>query len=211
MQQLQYEFCIEPYLYHGIKLGDTNKLIEIINSGFILPKKEIVEYKNPNPELISFNGDSWISLSQKSLIEDENGEAAFDMFIYNHPCFVIRHGIKGLNYTSYLNKDDYYNLHSYSVRNGKIKTTDVSELIKEFLEEHSETRYSSYIDEVQTNVPISMKEIIAVGVPKDATRDEDIERVRRTLEEAQMNVPILDSSRYDFADNQICMKKSKIL
>lgn len=190
------EDYIEPYLYHGIKFGGINKLIEIIESGFILPKKMIPGFKKENKTGLDLNGESWISLSQKSLFDPYYGEetCSYELRIYQKPCFVIRNFIEGIRYTNYLNIDEI------SV-----------ETIQSMIKDDSKTRYSTYVDEVQTNVPISMKEVIAIGIPEELSTEQNVERVKRTLEKAKMNVPILDSSKYNFADNEECMKKSKIL
>ena len=189
---------MEPYLYHGIRDYNLDKLINILKTGYIVKRSNLDDkYNSKNINEIDFNGENYISLSQKSLYDPYYGIprlSSFDRFIYNHLCFVIKNNFKNLVYTNFADFDMYS-----------------SNYFKEILKKDKE-RYSSFMDEVQTNVNISKEDFLAIGYPvkyfKYRTNiDNEIALIKKNLEEANLKIPIVDSSFYDFADTEEHIKK----
>ena len=56
------------YLYHGVKWWNYDLLVEIIKSGYIMPRCELKEGLVTDQNNI-FNGTKYISLCQKSLYD----------------------------------------------------------------------------------------------------------------------------------------------
>lgn len=196
---------MEPYLYHGIGDYNLDRLINILKCGYILPKKMLPDnFKVYRKKQLDLNGISWISLSQKSLYDDYLGEinpSSFDTHIYNHPCIVINPNIEGKVLTSHI-LYDYYG----------------PDYLKSLLNDESNDRYSTYMDEVQTNIPIPINKFLAVGYPIDYFKNNksskeiksDIEIIKKLIKSAKLDIPIVDSSNYEFADNKEKIKKYTI-
>lgn len=186
---------MEPYLYHGIKFRNLEVLLEILSTGFILPK---AMQKNPNDDGHNiFNGDKFISLSQKTLIDDGlrfRARCSFDDAIYRNINIVIS------NFWDIIYPDlvewDFIS----PERARAIRLSD------------SRQRFSDCIDEVQTDKPIPKSNFIAIGYPTDLRsdpkeRDADIKRIYEALKRAQLSIPVVDSCHYDFADTEEHIKK----
>ena len=193
---------MEAFLYHGIRDYNLDKLINILQSGFILKRSELTEeYNKKDENEIDFNGENWISLTQKSLFDpyyDSPRVSSFDRFIYNHICLVLQNHYKDLAFTNFVDFDMYGSSYFRNITKGD-----------------SKERYSCFVDEVQTNKNIPVSDVIAIGYPKnylDGKKDvdSDIERIKNTLNEIKLSIPIVDSSNYDFADNHENIKKYTI-
>lgn len=186
---------MEPYLYHGIRDHRFDRLINILKTGYIFPKNMLSDkYKIDRSISLDLNGNCWISLGQKSLIDDYYRETcpnSFDDFIYNHLCIVVNPNIEGIRYTNHI----WYDSMSHD---------DIIELISD----ESIIRYSTLMDEVQTNKPISTRDFIAIGYPQNrSNRKKELEELKETLLKQQLPIPVVDSSRYDFADDVSKIKK----
>lgn len=193
---------MEPYLYHGIKWNNYDLMIKILKNGYILPR--CMQNEEIKDDFNLFNGTKYISLSQKTLIEDDREiyRVAYDNFIYNKPMFVL----------DYKNIDIIY---------PNIFTTFDKDMmsVKEWqnmLHNDDEQRYSDYCDEVQTKDKISLKKsLLALGLPmkhlEDNYTNEDIKKflnnLKRVLEDNKINVPVINSSIYDCADDMEHIKK----
>lgn len=195
---------MEPYLYHGIRDYNIDRLINILKEGYILPKKMLSEnFKVERKNQIDFVGQNWISLAQKSLYDEYYAEVSpsiFDTHVHNHPCIVIDPSIEGIKYPTFLCYDEYG-----------------PDYIKSLINDESNTRYSIYTDELQTNIPVPTSKFLAIGYPKEhyietkkENYQEELGRLRNALLESNLNIPIIDSSYYDFADNKEKIKKHKI-
>lgn len=189
---------MEPYLYHGIRDFNLDKIINILKTGYIVKRKDLEnKYISKDKNESDFNGENWISLSQKSLYDSYYGSprlSSFDRFVYNHLCIVIKNNYKNLVYTNFVDFDMYS-----------------SSYFKKIQEEGNE-RYSTFMDEVQTKENIPISEFIAIGYPtkyfkyrKDVSSD--IELIKNTLNEKKLLIPVIDSSFYDFADTEEKIKK----
>jgi hypothetical protein len=198
---------MQPYLYHGIRDYDLNRLINILKTGYILPRKMLPDrFKVERKPQFDFNCQSWISLSQKSLYDDYYGDSnpsAFDNFIYNHLCAVIDNDIEGLNIANHIFYD-YYG----------------PDALNNLVSDNSNDRYSTYMDEVQTNIPIPIDKFIAIGYPfnyfvNNNRSKEDLRKelglIKSLLNCKSFEIPIIDSSFYDFADTKEDIEKHKIL
>ena len=195
---------MEPFLYHGIRDYNINRLINILKEGYILPKRMLKdEFKIERKNQIDFTGQNWISLSQKSLYDEyyaEDSPSMFDVHVYNHPCVVIDPSIEGLKYPTFLLYDEYN-----------------PDYIKSLIDDNSNERYSVYSDELQTNIPIPTSKFLAIGYPKEHYIEEkkenykkELEDLKDTLLELNLNIPVVDSSYYDFADTKEKIKEYKI-
>ena len=197
---------MEPYLYHGIRDYNLDRLINILKVGFILPKKMLAnKYKVNRENQLDLNGQSWISLCQKSIYDDSLGDispSSFDEHILNHISVVIEESIDNKTYPSHIIYD-YYG----------------PEYIRNLIDDNSDNRYSTYSDEIQTNKPISIKKFIAIGYPKlfllsknkkETEVKSNIRLIKDTLDEKKLYIPVIDSSYYDFADDQEKIKKYTI-
>ena len=189
---------MEPYLYHGIRDYNLDKLINILKTGYIVKRSNLEDkYKSKDIDEIDFNGENYISLSQKSLYDPYRGISrfsSFDRFIYNHLCFVIKNHFKNLIFTNFVDFDMYS-----------------SNYFKNILKEDKE-RYSTFMDEVQTNVDIPVSDFLAVGYPVKYLKyrtdtNSEIELIKNTLNEVKLEIPVVDSSFYDFADTEEKIKK----
>ncbi len=198
---------MEPYLYHGIRDYNLDRLINILKTGYILPKKMLPdEFKVVRNQQFDFNCQSWVSLSQKSLYDDyyeDCNPSSFERFVYNHLCAVIDNNIDGINLVNHIFYDYY----------GPTGLVNI-------VSDESEERYSTYMDEVQTRIPVPTDKFLAIGYPlKHYQRNnKDLDEIRKellllrsTLDNKNLKIPIVDSSNYDFADTREDIKKNKIL
>lgn len=195
---------MEPYYFHRFRNYNLERLIQVLESGFILPRSMM---KNPPTDQNNiFNGTNWISLAQKTLMDDQQCNyfrSSYNELIPGNICVVISPSIDGIVFPDYF---DYENVF------------DDKEREKVFFNDGKE-RFSYYLDEVQTDVPIPTSKFIAIGYPvshfkitkSDKEIAEDIENIKSTMERNKINIPILDSTSYSFADDERHMKTSKIL
>ncbi|MBR1385401.1 MAG: hypothetical protein IJ568_01080 [Bacilli bacterium] len=185
---------MEPFLYHGIRDYNIDKLINILKVGYVLPNKMLEkEFRNNNKEELSTSGNSWICVTQKSLYDDYYGEncpSTFDLYIYNHPCIVIDNNIKGIKYPTQIVIDFY----------GR-------EYLEKLIKDDSEERYSPFMDELQTNIPIPKDKFLAIGYPTKYYNGKYLSEIEKTLKNANLDIPIVDSSIYEFADSYDNIKK----
>jgi len=190
---------IEPYLFHSVKWHNFDLLIKIIESGYILPRNMLKEGTVTDKNNI-FNGTKYISLSQKSLVD--RGINYYDRFVVDSPCFVLKSDNLDLIYPLYADKD-YMSQDEWN----------------SIIFQDSDKRYSYYEDELQTKNPISLQNnLIAVGMPVDylnnnregACYDKEVKKVKNALKVMNLNVPIINSSKYDFADNMENIKRNTL-
>lgn len=197
---------MEPYLYHGIRDYNLDRLINILKCGFILPKKMLGEqYKIERKDQLDLTGDSWISFCQKSIYDENFAEispSSFDRHVFNHMCAVVDFPIDNLEYTIHRIYDHYG-----------------PEFFKRVVQDNNRTRYSVYSDEVQTDKPVPTSKFLAIGYPRefflsqDKTEEQvqkELKLIRDCLDEQQLPIPIIDSSHYDFADTMAHIKKYTI-
>lgn len=196
---------MENYLYHGIKWYDYKILVKILESGYIMPRcmlKEGLIVDNNN----IFNGNKYISLCQKSLWSEEDQweyKRSFDDYIFNRPTLVLKKENIDIAYPNLISKLE--------------NDTMSPEKWKRITFNDDEERYSYYCDELQTKEKIALKDnLIAIALPgnhlkRQLSTDEArqiLKSVKETLIKSELDVPILDSSIYDFADNEECIKKN---
>lgn len=193
---------MEPYFFHGFRDYNIETVYKVLKSGFILPRKMVEDAKTDCNNI--FNGNAWISLSQKSLIDEHvlrRFRVSYGEWIPDHLCAVISPNIEGIVYTDYVEKDEFY---------GPIR--------KRVVYDENPRRFSYYLDEIQTNVPISVKDFLAIGYPisyfsttkSKEEMDKEIEELYRRLDSMELDIPVIDSSSYNFADNKEQIAKSKI-
>lgn len=195
---------MEPYLFHGFRDYNVETVYKVLESGFILPRKMITNGAKTDCNNI-FNGNAWISLSQKSLVEEHALRRGFrecySEWITDHLCVVIKNGIEGIMYTDYVDRDECY-----------------SSWRKKNVYDENPRRFSYYLDEVQTNVPVPTSSFLAIGYPIyhfSAVKslediEKDIEGIYLLLESKGLDIPVLNSSLENFADTKEDMIKSKI-
>lgn len=194
---------MEPYLFHGFRDFNVDVVCRVLENGFILPRKMINDAKTDCNNI--FNGNAWISLCQKSLMDTSmyyRFRDSYSEWILDRLCIVIDNNIDGLRFTNYIDPDECY----ASVR-------------KRLVYDENPERYSYYMDEVQTNIPIPSDKFLAIGYPVDYFRSvksfeemrEDISKIYKILEEKGLNIPVINSSEYSFADNSECIRLSKIM
>ena len=102
-----------------------------------------------------------------------------------------------ITYTDFIPYDELYN-----------------EISRKIISDDNPSRYSDCIDEVQTRHAIPTDKFVAIGYPF-ASKDEksakkEVGMIRDKLDSKGLSIPILNSSKYDFADDEDCMKLSKI-
>ena len=194
---------MEPYLYHGIKWNNVDLLKDILNSGYILSRRKL------NNKIVDknniFNGDRYISLCQKTLIDNYmrcDYRIAYDDYIVNKPCIVLKNNNIKLIYPNLITMLD--------------KDCMSSEEWHNIIFKNDENRYSYYMDELQVEDEVDLKEnMIAVGLPisyidfnyKENEKKELLDSIYNILEKKYPNIDIIDSSRYSFADNEEEIKK----
>lgn len=191
---------MEAYYFHGFRKFNMKALENVMRTGFILPRDKTQIYTDGNN---LYNGDFWISLCQKTLIDDYyyyfgSPIVSYDAFIYKNICVVIDpEKVEGARLVSVINSD----YHS-------------SKEIAWLARKDNYNRISCYEDEIQTNVPVPTSSFLAVGYPLINSKSEDEKNVKyiySLLDKYNLNIPVLDSSIYSFADDTDEMKKSKIL
>ena len=191
---------MNKYLYHGIKWGNYDLLIKILESGFILPRCMIEDIDKDDHNNI-FNGTKYISLTDKVLLDGER--SSYEEVIVDSPCFVLRRDNISLIQPKYVDWDE----------------VSIDEKRK-ILYSDSDERYSYYGDEVQTKEQRSLKSnLVAIGLPMydlDFTHDKNAKLrlfgdIKKALSGMDIDVPILNSSLYSFADDDENIEKSKII
>ena len=199
---------MEPFLYHGLKWNNYNLLFKILKSGYILPRCKIEEGLVTDKNNI-FNGTKYISLCQKSLFDShmiDIYKSSFDDFIFNKPTLVLKNNNINLIYPENITlfDKDFMSPQEW----GKIIYND---------DEH---RFSYYLDELQTSDEISLEDnLIAIGIPlkkisKDYSNEEQKDillRIKSIILEKYNDIPIINSSVYDFADSEELIEKNRII
>ena len=190
---------MEAYLYHGIKWDNYNLLFKILQSGYILPRCDL-EKNLVTDENNIFNGTKFISLCQKNLGPDNEYffKSSFNDYIFCKPNLVLNNSKLRLIYPYVKTRFEIDNI-----------PPDEWETIVH--NDDDDRRISCYIDEVQTKDRIDLKEnLIAIGIPmfqlgRHFDREEIkkfLNKVKETLIESDLDVPIVNSSIYNFADNK---------
>ena len=163
-------------------------------------------YKVVRENQLDLTGDSWIAFSLKVLNDDDYAylyedtyKSAFNAHVKNHISLVLdskKAGMGNFQYAQCLP----YDIYGPGEFRAKVK-------------DDSDERYSPYLDEMQTNKPVSIDSLVAIGYPK-AFLDEkewdtvgDLAVIREALYRNMVNVPIVDSSYDEFADNYDCIKR----
>ncbi len=191
---------MQPYYYHSIRNLNMERLIQILDSGYILPRA-MMENK-PSDKNNIFNGNNWISLTQKTLMDDDmlyEYRSSYDELIPGSICFVIEPNIEGIKFPNYIDPEFGYYYEG-----------------KDILFSDGDERFSYYLDEVQTNKPIPTSKMLAVGYPLNRRLNEcgikqvksEIAFIKSTLERNNLSIPIIDSSEYDFADTEEKIQES---
>jgi hypothetical protein len=186
---------MEPFLYHGIKRYNLELLEKILKSGYLKPRCELEEGLVTDQNNI-FNGTEYISLCQKSLFDgyaDDHVRVSYDEFVSGQMCLVFKPGNIKLIFPNMIDLD-FLSPQEWA----EIKFKD------------GETRYTYFEDEVQTKEKISLKDnLIAIGLPMEYLRysysedeiQEILDRLHSEMQENGFDVPILDSTKYSFADD----------
>lgn len=195
---------MEPFLFHGFKNDNIDALLNVLECGYILSRKNLTSngyvYKNDCNNI--FNGNDWISLSQKSLIDNRLSHiyrSSYDEFIFNKICLVIDPMGLDLKYTNTIDWDNCY-----------------PDVLRELVNDDNTIRYSYYMDEVQVKHSLSKTKFLAIGYPIKSVRNtnkviEDLNRIRESLLRVELNIPIVNSDIYTFADNRNEIAKTKLL
>lgn len=193
---------MEPYYFHRFRNFNLDALYSVVENGFILPRKMIKDAPSDTKNI--FNGNSWISLSQKSLMDDLMNRrflSSYNELIVGSLCAVIDKDIPGVVDTNYV----IYDFLSPSLKD-KIRNSEAL------------PRFSEFLDEVQTDVAIPIEKFLAIGYPlshfRKSLSDEDVIRDIEKIEDAFLkkgiSIPILDSGIYDFADDEEHIALSQI-
>ncbi len=195
---------MENFIYHGIKNYNINLLEKILKSGYIKPRCELEELITDHNNI--FNGTDYISLSQKSRYTGYSPEGhvrvSYEEFIFNQVCLVLKPNninliIPTLIDLDYLSRDEWNNI---KFKNG-------------------EKRYTYFEDEVQTKENINLKNnLVAIGLPLEYLRysysNDQIklmcDRLHTIMQIQGYDVPILDSSKFSFADDYDRISKNEI-
>lgn len=196
---------MKNYLYHGIKWFDYKLLVKILENGYIVPRCMLKDGISSDTNNL-FNGNKYISLCQKSLwgeLDKLEYKCSFDDYIFNRPALVLKRENIDIAYPNLITK----------VESGMMSP----EKWKKITFNDDDERYSYYSDELQTKEKISLKDnLIAVGLPgnhlkRQLSTDEAkqiLKSVKEALIKSELDVPILDSSIYSFADDEECIKKN---
>lgn len=190
---------MSDYIFHGIKFYDFERLHQIIDTGYILPRKMMGENK-PNDDFNLFNGTEYISLSMPSQGSDRLARvygSAYKRYIFSNLCFVLD-DIPNLEYPVLMFEDDIY-LDEY----------------QKMLRSDEGLRYSYFMDEVMTKDKIPLSKVVAIGYPKGCIEDRfdedranmELKALFEHLDRKNINVPVVDSTYYGFADNEEAIKK----
>lgn len=189
---------MEPYFYHRVKNLNIDTLFKIVDSGYIMPRVMINTTFCDHGNV--FNGNEWISLSQKVLIPPVHYfdfRSSYDEIIVGSLCIVIDGDLDNITYTDFIPYDELYN-----------------EISREIISDDNPARYSDCIDEVQTRHAIPTDKFVAIGYPftskDEKSAKKEVGMIREKLDSKGLSIPILNSSKYDFADDEHCMKLSKI-
>ena len=195
---------MEQFLYHGIKNYNVDLLEKILISGYIKPRSGLEGLITDQNNI--FNGTDYISLSQKSRYGGPTPEGhvrvSYEEFIYNQLCLVLKPNninliIPTLIDLDFLPREEWNNI--------KYKNGD--------------TRYTYYQDEVQTKDNINLKNnLVAIGLPLEYLRysysNDQIklmcDRLHTIMQIQGYDVPILDSSKFSFADDYDRISKNEI-
>ena len=183
---------MNDYLFHGIKFFDFERLHQIIEIGYILPRKMMGENK-PDDTYNLFNGTEYISLSMPSQGSPRLARifrSAYDRYIFGNLCFVFEN-VPNLVYPLLLCEDDIY-LDEYQ----KILRTDEGD------------RYSYFMDEVMTKDKIDITNAIAIGYPKEMIDNrlgsdvaiKELDALYNHLDKKNIKLPVIDSTYYNFAE-----------
>ena len=198
---------MEPFLYHGIKWNNYSLLVKILKSGYIFPRCMLEDGLVTDKNNI-FNGTKYISLCQKSLFDvhmEGIFRCSFDEYILNKPALVLKNENIKLIYPENLTMLDKDMMSPEEWRN--------------IIFNDGEKRFSYYLDELQTDDAISLKDnLLAVGIPlsifsKQYTKVEQqkiLTEIKSIILKEYDNIPIVDSSIYNFADDEKCLKKNTI-
>lgn len=194
---------MEPYIFHSFRNFSLETLYKVLESGFILPRKMIKD--GPTDTNNIFNGNDYISVAQKTLMSDsmlDYYRSSYNELICGSLCAVITPKIDGITYPNYVDFGTIY-----------------SEVERERATYHDRTvRYSYYMDELQTNVPIPTSKFLAIGYPlsyfkgqkSESVVEKELEQIEQSLTKNRLNIPIIDSTSYDFADDKEHIALSKI-
>ena len=94
---------MESYFYHRFRNFNLDTLLRVFDSGFILPRKMVVNGVDDANNI--FNGNSYISLVQKTLMTDDMCRyfrSAYNELIQGNLCVVISSEIDGIVYPNYI-------------------------------------------------------------------------------------------------------------
>ena len=185
---------MEKFLYHAIRFKNMDTLYKIVESGFILPRCMIKGSESFDRNNI-FNGTRYISLTDKTRsegIESSVFKSSYDDWIVGSLCIVIQNLEKVITPTLL----DWDNMGPEDVR--------------PLLFKDGPTRYSYFIDEVQTDKRIPTSYFVAIGYPNYHFKydlgvegnDRQLQRLKEFLLSHGIDIPIVDSNAYDFADDR---------
>lgn len=195
---------MKSYYFHSIRNFSVERLIQVLDTGYILPREMM--NNPPSDKNNIFNGNKWISLTQKTLMDDEMSRfyrSSYNELVPGSICLVLEPNVEGITFPNYVDPEFDY----YEQTGRKVLFSD------------DDTRFSYYLDEVQTNKPIPTSKIIAIGYPlqykleKNEEKEkieEEITSIKSALERNDLNIPLIDSSHYDFADDEEKIRTSEI-
>lgn len=190
---------MRPYLYHSIKFNNLDTLYKILDSGYILPRCMIEGSKSFDRNNI-FNGTKYISLTKKdrmSNFDKQYFRSSYDEFVVGSLTIVI----------------DKFN--DIIVPNFIDMDTIDREVYRKLLFRDDGERHSYYLDEVQTDKKIPISNFIAIGYPNSnfeyalgtlKNKDQLLE-IKEALVKHKLNIPIVNSDVYSFADDEENIKK----
>ena len=191
---------MEEYLIHSVKWYNFDILMMILESSYILPRCMLKEGIVTDTNNI-FNGTKYISLTQKG--GADGGRSSYDELVVDNPCLVLKRDNLDLVYPRYV--DQHF---------------VTAEEWRKIIFKDDDERHSYYEDELQTKNPISLKSnLVAVGLPvnylrhnyEGITLEDTLDRVVKILKKNNLDVPIVNSSDYNFADNAKEIERTKIL
>ena len=195
---------MEPFLYHGIKRYNEELLEKILKDGYLRPRCELNEGLVTDQNNI-FNGTEYISLCEKALYSgyaEGHTRVSYDEFINNQICLVFKNDNIKLIFPDVIDLD-FLSPEEWA----SIKFKD------------GEHRYTYFEDEVQTKDKISLKDnLVAIGLPMEymmySYSKDDIrgicDHLKNIMEEQGYSVPIVDSSKYSFADDYDKIEENRI-
>ena len=99
---------MEPYFYHRVKNLNIDTLFKIVDSGYIMPRVMINTTFCDHGNV--FNGNEWISLSQKVLIPPVHYfdfRSSYDEIIVGSLCIVIDGDLDNIAYTDFIPYDEF--------------------------------------------------------------------------------------------------------